>query len=237
MKTGSSDHFVVSAVLVEDGDDSQARAELAALAQVLGRKPGQVLHFRNLTHPQKIKTAQDIAASCIRVITNVVVCKRHIQGAASPGNAAFITRPDPMYLWALRLLLERVSWYVRDHGGGTSVVTFAHVKNFQTQKLHNYRQALQNSPTNIEWPSFAGHQFRFAGMNAVELLQLADTSASALFAAVEADQYGNTEDRYLTTLAPKLYRYSGSPVTSYGLKVFPVSQANQGGSLYRLQQI
>jgi hypothetical protein len=78
-----------------------------------------------------------------------------------------------MYLWALRILLERISWWIRDHGNGTSVVTFAHITNFRTHKLHNYRSALAMSPTNIHWPSFAGNQFHFAGMASVRLLQLA----------------------------------------------------------------
>jgi hypothetical protein len=237
VKPGSSDHFVVSAIIVHDSFDAQLRAELAALRAALGRTPGQVVHFRNLTHPQKIKATQDVAASCCAAITNVIICKRHLFGVGSPGNTAYITRPDPMYLWALRLLLERVSWYIRDHGGGSSVVTFAHIKNFQTQKLHNYRGALENSLTSIHWSSFVGHQFRFGDMKQVELLQLADSTASALFLACEIDQYGNYEDRYLSNLSPKLYRYGASWITSYGLKVFPTHLADSGAALHRLRQL
>ncbi|WP_250291423.1 hypothetical protein [Frankia sp. CiP1_Cm_nod1] len=46
-------------------------------------------------------------------------------------------------------------------------------------------------------------------------------AASATFPAFEQDQYGNTEDRYLRELAPRLYRRPGRPITSYGLKVHP----------------
>jgi hypothetical protein len=174
MSPASSAHFVVSAVVVADVLDAQVRAELANLSQQLGRQPGQVLHFRNLTHSQKVKATQDIATSSIAAITNVIICKRHLGGAAGPtGNTVYITHADPMYLWALRLLLERISWWIRDHGNGTSVVTFAHITNFRTHKLHNYRSALAMSPTNIHWPSFAGNQFHFAGMASVRLLQLA----------------------------------------------------------------
>ena len=237
MNPASSDHFLVSALIVPDALDAQLRLELANLRAQLGRKPGQVLHFRKLTHPQKIKAAQDLAGSSVSVITSAIICKRTLAGTGPAGQTPYITNPDPMYLWALRLLLERVSWWIRDHGGTSSVVTFAHIKNFQTQKLHAYRNALANSQTAIHWPSFAGHQFRFAGTNAIELLQLADTCASAIYQAVEPDAYGNFEERYLRALAPKLYRYGQSPVTSYGLKVFPVSQGNAGGPLHRLQAI
>lgn len=235
MKPASSDHFAVSAIIVADELDAHVRAELANLSQQVGRKPGQVLHFRNLTHSQKVKATQDIAASSVAVITSVIICKRHLQGATSPGNTAYIVHPDPMYLWALRLLLERVSWWIRDHGGGSSIMTFAHIKNFQTHKLHSYRNALQMSSTSIHWPSFDGHLFRIAGMATVQLLQLADSTASALYAAIEPDQFGNVEDRYLKNIAPKLYRYGSSLVTAYGLKVFPPNQADPGGTLHRLR--
>jgi hypothetical protein len=237
MNPASSDHFFVSALIVPDALDAQLRSELANLSAQLGRKPGQVLHFRKLTHPQKVKTTQDIAASSVSVITSAIICKRALAGIGPAGQTPYIANPDPMYLWALRLLLERVSWWIRDNGGTSSVVTFAHIKNFPTHKLHAYRNALFASPTQIHWPSFAGHQFRFAGTNAIELLQLADTCASAIFQAVEPDPFGNVEERYLRNLAPKLYRYGQSPITSYGLKVFPASQGVAGGSLHRLQTI
>lgn len=237
MKPASSNHFVVSAIIVDDSLDATARAELARTRHALGRKPGQVIHFRNLTHPYKVKATQDLAASSIATIVNVIICKRHLQGQGQAGQTPYITNPDPMYLWALRLLLERVSWWIREHGGGTSVVTFAHVKNFQIQKLHNYRAALAASPTTIHWPSFQGHQFRFAGTNVIELLQAADATASALYAAVEPDAFGNYEDRYLRNLSPKLYRRGAAAITSYGLKVFPAAQADPGASLFRLRQI
>ncbi len=69
MKPASSAHFAVSAIIVADPLDAQVRAELANLSQQLGRKPGQVLHFRNLTHSQKVKASQDVATSSIAVIT------------------------------------------------------------------------------------------------------------------------------------------------------------------------
>ena len=68
------------------------------------------------------------------------------------------------------------------------------------------------------------------------MLQLADICASALFKAVEPDQYGNPEPRYLTELRPIVYRHPPGPVTSYGLKVFPVTESQQGGSLFHLRQ-
>jgi hypothetical protein len=237
VKPSSSSYFVVSAIVVDDAVEMTLRTELAALQQALGRHPGQVIHFRNLTHSQKLKATQDIAASQIATVSNVIVCKRHLCSTAIPGSAPFIANADPMYLWTVRLLLERLSWWVRDHGGGSSVLTFSHIKRFKAQKLHDYRDLLQACPTTIHWPSFDGHRFHFDAPQAIELLQFADVTASATFAAVEPDNYGNTEIRYLNELSPSLYRRSTGPITTYGLNVFPKAQAERGGCLHQLRSV
>jgi hypothetical protein len=233
---GSSRYFVVSAFIVEDAKETSARQELLALKQALGRKPTDTLHFRKLTHSQKVKACQDIANFSVQRLTSVVLSKKAISTPFPGGGLAYISQPDPMYLWAIRLLLERISWFIRDTGGGSSIVTFAHLKRFRASKLHDYREALLHSSTRIHWPSFEGHQFRLSTPNSIELLQLADIGASALFKAVEPDQYGNPEPRYLTELRPIIYRYPPAQVTSYGLKVFPVIEGKPGGSLFHLRQ-
>lgn len=171
-----------------------------------------------------MKACQDTARSQLAAITSVIVCKHIAQQPFPGGGLAYISRPDPMYLWAVRLLLERVSWFIRDYGGGSSVVTFAHLTRFKGQKLHDYRRALWHSATEIDWASFDGHDFRVDHPRRIELLQVADIAASAVFKAVEPDRYGNTEPRYLTEMASALYRHPPGHVTSYGLKAFPTGQ-------------
>lgn len=234
----SSKHFVVSAVIVRDQDEPTLRTELDTLRAALGRHPGHVLHFRKLTHAQKVKACQDIATFSIATITNVIFCKEKIAGQIpAGGGVAYIKQADPMYLYAVRLLLERVSWYIEENGGGPAIVTFAHLSRFPAVKLHNYRSALVYSLTEIRWDAFGVHKFRINHPNTIELLQIADSAASALFRAVEPDQYGNTEDRYLRELAPQLYRRGAANVTSYGLKVFPSSECQVGGTLVGLRTV
>lgn len=131
----------MSAVIVNDARESIARAELATVKRTLGRKPSDVLHFRNLTHSQKVKACQEVANFSIERVASVILCKRSIQQPFPGGGLAYISQPDPMYLWAIRLLLERISWHLRDTGGGSSIVTFAHLSRFKAAKLHDYRQA------------------------------------------------------------------------------------------------
>lgn len=232
----SSAHFVTSAIAIRDEDEQRARAELESLRQALGRQPDQVLHFQRFTHSQRLKAVQDLSASSVAAVFNTILCKRSFSEPA-PGDVSYITNPDPMYLWAVRLLLERVSWYIREQGDGQAIVTFGHVRRFKVQKLHDYRRALERDGTGVYWPSFEGHRFRTGAPEKVKLLQFADTAASALFRALEPDEYGNHERRYLEELRPKLYRRDTGAVTSYGLKVFPSEECADGGSLGWLREL
>jgi len=134
---------------------------------------------------QRLKAVQDVAGFSIEAITNVIIDKALLGQSLPAGNMAYISRPDPMYLWALRLLLERISWFVDDNGGTGATVTFSHLKRFRAKKLHDYRRALEISDgVNVRWNVFEGYPFRIATPGEVELLQLADTTASALFTGV-----------------------------------------------------
>ena len=223
----SSTHFIVAAVIVRDEYDAVLRAQLTTLRTALGRAPGHTLHFRKLTHSQKLKASQENASFSLDAITSVTMVKPRFAVPNAEGETPYIKQPDPMYLWAVRLLLERVSWYIGDHGGGPTIVTFAHLTRFPATKLNNYRQALEYSNTQICWQMFEGHQFRQDHPNNLQLLQVADSCASALFKAVEPDDYGNTEDPISAGPGPKLYRRGTANVASYDLKVFPPSETKK----------
>ncbi len=232
ISTRSACHFVVSAVVVADEDDADLRGQLGTLRGELGRHPGHVLHFVKFSHSQRLKAVQDLSNSSLAAIVNVIVHKDLLGQPLPSGEMAHISRPDPMYLWALRLLLERVSWFIDERDGDGAVVTFAQLQGFKAQKLHDYRAALEaTAEVDIRWHIFAGRPFRIASPKSVELLQVADTTASALFRAIESDAYGNTEPRYLEELRPKLYRRGSAKVTSYGLKVFPATVCQVDGPL------
>lgn len=156
------------------------------------------------------------------------------------GSISHINNPDPMYLFAIRLLLERISWYVGEAGSqNKAIVTLGHITRFKAEKLHSYRAILEStSHTNeIRWEVFAGHPFRLATPKEVQLLQLADIAASALFAAIEPGRLGITERRYMDQMASLIYRRTGGSVLSYGLKVFPPSEARPGRPLSFLREV
>lgn len=168
----------------------------------------------------------------------MILDKNALRRSDPAGEISRLSHPDPMYLWALRLLVERVSWLVENRGGSNAIVTFAHLKRFQARKLHDYRRALEGSTdTSIRWHVYRDHPFRFATPGEIDLLQVADTTASAVFKAVEPDRFGNTEPRYLEVLRSKLYRGDETGITSYGLKTFPAAISGPDGHLAFLRDL
>lgn len=238
----SDRYFVASAVIVHDDGTSgsfneQCRAGLASMKPGLGRRPHHVLHFNKLKKHRREPAAQAVAALPLARIVNVIICKDLIGQERAPGQMSYLANPDPMYLWALRLLLERVSWYARDHQRQDTILTFSHVRGLNPQLLHSYRRALEQAPpekdVRIEWPLLANHPFRVASPATVDLLQLADTTASSVFQAVEPGKDGPA---YVRALRPQLMRGAG-PITTYGLKVFPARAACPAGPLHWLRAL
>jgi hypothetical protein len=135
-----------------------------------------------------------------------------------------IHEEDASYLYTLRFLLERLSWLGRPHGGAVEY-TLAHIVRFQIRKLRQYEASLKaNKACSIRWDYLLPGKIEQP--TRVEELQLADLAASATAAAFEPDRFGNTEPRYLTELAPRLYRHRGN-LTSYGLKMHPWNAATK----------
>jgi hypothetical protein len=213
----SSAHFVMSAVVVPDEHLADAAAVLGQLRTDLGRRPGDILHWRNVKgHSQRLRIVQTLRDQQWLTISSVVVCKQHLTGTALDDDTA--------YLYTLRYLLERLSWLARDQRRVLGY-TLSHIVRFKTAKLRAYEDLLRHSPdVRVAWDWLDPKGGRIDQPSRVELLQLADSAASATFAAFERDTFGNTESRYLVEMSSRLYRRPGGKLTSYGLKMHPWSE-------------
>ncbi|MBP2583369.1 hypothetical protein J3A78_003847 [Streptomyces sp. PvR006] len=212
----SSDHFVMSAVVIAEQDLPQASLYLEGLRKDLGRQPGDTLHWQNFRkHEQRVHAAKTLGAQEWATISSVVVCKRHLPAGTE-------LTEDQAYLFTLRFLLERLSWLARDSRSVLSV-SLAHIVRMKLATLREYEANLRADQTQIEWSALNPKGARFEYPNALEFLQLADIAASATFSAFRVDPFGNTERRYLKELAPRLYRRGAGALTSYGLKMHPWS--------------
>lgn len=214
----SSDHFVMSAVLLRESDLPKAAGLLAQLRLDLKRRPGDVLHWRNLKgHSLKLHMAKTLGQTEYLGVCSVVVCKRHL-----PDNGM---DEEKAYLYTLRFLLERLSWIGRDYNF-TVHYTIAHIVRFKLETLRSYESTLRAMPSNeckIAWHFLDPKGGRLDKPQRIEMLQLADAVASATFNAFEPDPYDNTETRYLHEFESLMWRRGTgvNRLTSYGLKLHP----------------
>jgi hypothetical protein len=210
----TSKHFVLSACIFPDQNQPDVLSTVADIRVNLRQPPAHTISFKDLTHQSRVYVVSRYAALPYLTVTSVIVCKREVPKP--------MTDLDGAYLYTLRFLLERISWFV-DDAKGQAYVTFAHIDYFKIDKLHEYVETLRHQHTEIRWQALF-LPVRMQTMQGNDFLQVADTVASATAQAFEPDRFGNVEQRYLRDLGPRIYR-RGRKVTSYGLKLHPRKMA------------
>jgi hypothetical protein len=214
----SSPFFIFAAVIVEDHDEPTVRAARTLLALDFQKPPATVLHWSENVkrHDMRRHAATTLGALPV-TISYVVVDKKSLRQNSSQGMDQV-----QMHNYAARRLLERVSWFARDNNA-EAIITFAHIKNFKYAAFLQYIQRLQHDPQcSIDWASIRG-SLRTNSPDTLEILQVADLAAGALNLAITPNQFNQVEAAYLFELAPRLYRRTSGPLTTYGLHVIQSS--------------
>ena len=189
------------------------------IVKVAGRTKREI-HFTNLNHSQKIAACQSLAARPIR-LCHVLIAKAAI---ATP----HLGQKNWLYFYALRFLIERLSWLCRDlrpsvpEGNGRLAITFSRRGGMSYPEFRRYLLLLQGQTeeNSIHWPVIDTDALNAQDHSRLAALQLADIAASAFAAAMEADRYGNQESRYASILRPVTYSHDGERL-GYGLKLMP----------------
>lgn len=220
-RAGSSEWFVLSAAIIRAAIEP---ATVAVVDQVRGlfKKPaGKPLHFRELKHDHRVAYAAALAGADLR-ITSLLIHK------PSLNEPEKFSERYRLYFYAVRYLLERVSWYCRDHrslqGDCSAEVIFSNRASMSYAELCNYLKLLKANSgiwdVSIEWSCIDPSRVRALPVRSRKGLEIADAAAGSFFKAVEQGTYGYTEDRYARTLKPVVYSYRGR-YFGYGVKVWP----------------
>ena len=130
LTAASSDYFVLGAVVILDKDLPQVTAEIATLRTTLGRQPNQHLHWVNIRGLELRQLAIQGVASMPLVATTLVISKRHLLPDA-------LGSEDRLYMYALKMLLERISWWGLENNVEVSY-TLAHISRFRIEVLREY---------------------------------------------------------------------------------------------------
>ncbi|WP_019632482.1 DUF3800 domain-containing protein [Actinomadura atramentaria] len=136
----SSDHFVMSAAIIDEEHLPDAASFLDKLRVDLGRRPTDHLHWRNLKgHPLRVHAVRSMAQQEWLTVSSVVVCKRHITTGTEEMD------DDRSYLLTMRYLVERLSWLARDRNRQLTY-TLAHITRFKLETLREYERLLREAP-------------------------------------------------------------------------------------------
>ncbi len=221
----SSDWFVLGAFITRKQDDLDTVKIIDQVRQEFDIQPKKHVHWKKLKHPQKVRYAQILTGLHARTI-GVCVHKPSLLEPEKFKERYFL------YFYAVRCLLERLSWLARDShnpvkwgGDGTVEILFSHRYGMSYEEMKEYLKHLEIQKENgqdirIEFQYTPIHNINAQTPGRSMGLQLADACAGAFFNGLERDPYGNTEPRYIQTLKPILYKHKGSS-WGYGIKVLP----------------
>jgi len=221
----SSDWFVLASFITRKKTDIETVEIVDHVRQEFQFHPRKHIHWKDLRHPQKVRYAQRIAALQARLIA---VCV-HKPSLLEPETFQGRYR---LYFYAVRYLVERISWLVRDRhnpakwgGDGTTELIFSNRQGMSYSEMKDYLRLLEKQKQmgkdiRIEFDKIPIHKLGTQTPGRSMGLQLADAAAGAVFNAVERDKFGNTEPRYLRTILPILYRHD-SRCQGYGFKIVP----------------
>lgn len=221
--TGSTNWFILSAVITQKTTDVETVKLIDRIREVVGISEGNPLHFRNLSHERRLPLIYEIANANLRAVT-VFFYK------------PFLREPEKfreryrLYFYATRFLLERISWYCRDHrpqndaGDGSAEISFSNRSGMSYDEIRGYLSYLKASTrelrVRIHWPAINLKKIRAFSPGKLMGLQIADAVAGGFGKAVEPSRYGYTEDRFARLLKPIVFQRKGVYL-GYGLKFYP----------------
>ncbi len=221
----SSDWFVLGAFITRKAADLETVKIINRVREEFEREPKKHIHWKDLKHPQKVRYCQIIAGQKARII---LVCV-HKPSLLEPETFGERYR---LYFYGVRYLLERISWFVRDHhnpqkhgGDGTAEIVFSNRQGMSYSEMKDYLRRLDKQKESgvdvrVDLERLPLEKITTLTPGRCMGLQLADAAAGAMFNALERDRYSNTEPRYIRELLPILYRH-GEKTTGYGLKIIP----------------
>ena len=221
----SSDWFILAAFITRKKTDLETVKAIDIVRKDFKLHPRKHVHWKDLKHPQKVRYAQIITGLRSRVIG---VCV-HKPSLLEPETFRDRYR---LYFYAVRYLLERVSWLVRDRhnpdkwgGDGTIDLVFSNRQGMSYDEMRDYLRLLKKQQEagkdiRIEFDKVPIDKLSSRTPGKSMGLQLADAAAGAYFNALERDKFGNTEPRYLQIMGPVLYRHEQT-ITGYGFKIVP----------------
>ena len=216
MSPKSSTHFVLSAVVFDEQDRDDFKREMKALKGGTGRLEDHEISFKRLSDVQRQYVSERLGQFGAATTIAIVIRKTDLTDE--------LRNEQRLYLYTLRLLLERLSWLGKSRQAIVKY-TISHITRLKMEQLRSYEDALRNTPTEIKWNFLdpKGGSLNVPGK--IEQLQMADLFASSIGIAFNApSETRPTDHSYLENVYSRLWAPSPGKIHSYGLKMFPPQQ-------------
>ena len=200
--------FILSAVIVDKADESSIRAKMA---QIKSRLNVNEIHLRKITDfYRRAYLVRELDAEHF-TYTNVIV-------DTSKLNLAMASSPAVAYNYICRMLIERVSWFLRDTNRFGDIILSARGTSRDGELIEYIKERLIPYPGNQIVTNVFG---KISAKTAAswDMLQLADVCATTMFLTYEKNGWGFCTPCYSKTLKSHIYSRSGN-FDSYGLKYF-----------------
>ena len=200
--------FVLSAIIVDKNDEPAIRTKLSAIKTRLNAKE---IHLRKISDYYR-------RAFIVQEISDEKFTYMNVIADTNKFDRSKISSTEVAYNYLCRMLLERVSWFLRDTGRTADVVLSAR----GTKRDGELIEYIQNKLI-----PYSGNQIvsntleKISAKQAAkwDLLQLADICATTMFLAYEENGWGFCTPCFSRVLQSHLYTYHGK-IDSYGIKYF-----------------
>lgn len=203
--------FVLSAIVVNKGQESDIRQKIKSLKSRLNLNE---IHFRKLRNHEQKSYVVSVLNECEFDLINVIVDTNKItlNKTVQNGTPSIVT-----YNYCCRLLLERVSWLLRDTDRIGDIVLSSRGTSRDGELIEYIEEKLLLYNSNEVANRFEKIEAKSAAQ--WDLLQLADVCATSFFNYHEPNQYGFITPCYSLRLKSHVYIRNGN-TRSYGMKYY-----------------
>jgi len=213
-----SEYFFLSAVIVADENTNNLRGIIDKATNNIWisknkTPPAGGIHWKNLDYGKKYHLSKLYQQEDFCVV-NIWMLKRLL---THPDK---ICENDSFYHYAIRFIMERISWYVDDRNGSAKIM-FSSQTSLRKESLISYVKTCLASPTCQIRHVFDPDKIEIKNMQDEKMLRVADNCVSSFANAFIKNAYGDYQPTYADCIQEKFYRYKGTKLWKYGIKIFP----------------
>lgn len=232
-RTGQSRWLALGAIIVTAENDRLLPQWRDAVMRMFPDKKKRDLHFRKLSHAQKVAACnylREKPIGCCVILSNKTTI-------IDSGKSHIFKQKGYLYNYLVRFLLERVSdaCALKTDCAGfrpeKAIVTFSRRAGTDYHDMKDYLYLLKcgrekfKSIRDIDWRFVDPEKIYVENHEKRAGLQIADAFTSATAAALEPNAFGFCEPRYATILKERYVKLGGSLLNS-GITLVPTIDKN-----------